>query len=126
MARRCPECNQIIQEPGTENQNRAMHALLTEYYKTGMHSAPEGYTLPMFKVYMKLQYGPDAYEMEFKGKSIMVPKSWSNYTKRERMVFIDGLLAEIFQTVRPLTWKLQEIIQGMEYGKEEQLQTAER
>lgn len=112
---KCPKCG-YVEPVGTDEQNKAMHSLLAEYYKTGLHSAPEGYTLPEFKIYCKLQYGPEAYKMEFDGHEILVPKSWSHYTKTERREFIDLLLAEIFQTVRPLTKKLQEIIGGMQDG----------
>jgi hypothetical protein len=109
---KCPKCG-YLEPAGTDEQNRAMHALLNEYYKTGLHSAPDGYTLAEFKVYMKLQYGPEAYKMEFDGHEILVPKSWSHYTKNERKEFIDMLLAEILQTVSPLPKKMQEIIGGM-------------
>jgi hypothetical protein len=101
-------------EPGTEEQNRAMHALLSAYYVTGMHSAPEGYTLAEFKIFMKLQYGPSS-EIEYKGQAVKVPKSWAEYSKRERMDFIDALISEIHQSgAYAESEKIREIISGME------------
>lgn len=101
------------QSPGTENQNRAMHALMAEYYKTGLHSAPEGCTLDAFKVYLKCLYGP-VYEIDLEGQPVKVPKSWANYSKQERCYFIDGLISEINQsgafTESP---RIREIIAGM-------------
>ena len=100
-------------KPGTEEQNRAMHALLTAYYVTGMHSAPEGYTLDAFKVYMKLRYGP-VYQIEIDGQNVRVPKSWSDYSKDERREFIDGLISEINQSdAFAASEKIREIIEGM-------------
>jgi hypothetical protein len=101
------------EDPGTEQQNRFMHSLLTAYYKTGMHSAPERYTLAEFKIYMKVQFGL-CYEMEIRGKLTLVPVSWTDYNKEERQIFIDGLLSEILQVVCPLTKEIEEIIRGAE------------
>jgi hypothetical protein len=99
---------------GTEEQNRAMHSLLTEYYKSGYHSAPEGYTLAQFKIWMKLQYGP-VYDMYIDGKDIKVPKSWSDYSKQERSDFIDGLVSEVKQSGAYNDFvKIREILDGME------------
>lgn len=100
--------------PGTEEQNRAMHSLLKEYYVSGFHSAPEGCTLEAFKLYIKIQYGP-CLEMDYQGRPVRVPKSWSDYTKQERSDLIDGLVAEIHQTgAFAACPKLQEIIAWME------------
>jgi len=100
-------------KPGTEEQNRAMHALLTAYYVTGLHSAPEGYTLDAFKIYMKLRYGP-VYQIEIEGQNVRVPKSWSDYDKDERRNFIDGLISEINQSgAFSASDKIREIILGM-------------
>lgn len=100
--------------PGTEEQNRAMHALLMEYYKTGLHSAPEGTTLAEFKIFMKIEYGP-CYECEYKGHQIKAPKSWADYSKDERRDFIDGLISEIHQSCAySESDRIQEIIEGME------------
>jgi hypothetical protein len=104
--------------PGTEQQNRAAHALLTEYYRTGMHSAPDGTTLAEFKTQMKCQYGPVS-TVEYKGSVYMVPKSWSEYSKAERMIFLDGLISEIHQSGANVDPRIQEILAGMEEIKEQ-------
>lgn len=101
------------ESPGTEAQNRAMHALMSEYYKTGLHSAPEGYTLDAFKIYLKCLYGP-VYDMDLEGRPVKVPKSWSHYSKQERGDFIDGLISEINQSgAFAESARIQEIIAGM-------------
>lgn len=100
--------------PGTEQQNRAMHALLCAYYLTGMHSAPEGCTLDDFKIYMKVQYGP-CYEMDYQGRQVRVPKSWADYSKQERVEFIDALISEINQSgAYSASQKIRDIIAGMQ------------
>lgn len=100
--------------PGTEEQNRAMHSLLKEYYVSGFHSAPEGCTLEAFKLYIKIQYGP-CHEMDYQGRPVRVPKSWADYTKQERSDLLNGLISEIHQTgAFAACPKLQEIIAGME------------
>ena len=114
MKKICELCGQTISSPGTEQQNRAAHALMKEYYISGMHSAPDNYTLEMFKVYLKCLYGPPEYTIEVKGKTKSVLKSWRNYTTKERGEFIDGLLAEMRQACTPLTKKMEKIIGGME------------
>lgn len=99
---------------GTEAQNKAMHSLLTEYYKTGLHSAPEGSTLTVFKEYMKYLYGVSK-KIVIDGKELVSLKSWSSYTMRERKDFIDGLISEIHQAgAYAESSKIQEIIKGME------------
>jgi hypothetical protein len=113
-------CNVKISRPeskGTEEQNRAMHSLLTEYYKTGFSSSPEGCTLAEFKVFMKLQFGP-VYDFHVDCKNIKVPKSWADYSKQERHDFIDGLISEIHQSgAYNHSDKIRQIIEGMELNK---------
>lgn len=100
--------------PGTEQQNRAMHALLQEYYITGMHSAPEGCTFADFKIFMKLEHGP-SWQLDYKGQQVRVPKSWADYTKQERADFITALISEIHQSgAYAESAKIREIISGME------------
>lgn len=100
--------------PGTEEQNRAAHALLTAFYISGYASIPENCTLAEFKIRKKLEFGP-VYEFEHKGQMVQVPKSWSEYSKQERCDFIDGLIAEITQSgALAASPKLQEILAGME------------
>lgn len=100
--------------PGTEEQNRAAHALLTAFYVSGFASIPDNCTLAEFKVRKKLEYGP-VYEFEYRGQTAKIPKSWAEYSKQERIDFIDSLLAEITQSgALAASEKLQEIIKGME------------
>jgi hypothetical protein len=104
--------------PGTDRQNKAAHALLTAYYITGLHSMPEG-TPEDFKNYMKCQYGVK-YEVEIKGQKYTVLKSWADYSREERMTFIDGLISEIHQSgAYAESEKIREIING--FKQEEQL-----
>jgi hypothetical protein len=104
-------------ERGTEQQNRAAHALMSAYYTTGLHSAPGGYTLAEFKIYMKLQYGP-VYEIDTPAGECRVPKSWSDYSKDERREFIDGIISEIHQSgAYAESAKIREIVEGMNEGK---------
>lgn len=99
---------------GTNEQNRAMHALLMAYYMTGKHSAPDGMTFEEFRVYMKLIAGP-CFQMVIRGKETTIPKSWSDYSKAERCDFIDYLISEIHQSgAFNESEKLREIIKGME------------
>lgn len=101
-------------KPGTDAQNKAMHSLLTEYYKTGLHSAPEGSTLTEFKEYMKYLYGISK-KIVIDGKDTILLKSWSDYSVRERREFIDGMISEIHQSGAYVeSLKIQEIIKGME------------
>jgi len=97
---------------GTDSQNKAMHALLMEYYSTGMHSVPEG-TFNDFKDYMKAQYGVFK-EINIKGERYKLLKSWSDYNRDERRAFIDKLISEIHQSgAYNESVKIQEIINGM-------------
>lgn len=102
--------------PGTEEQNRTMHALLQAYYVTGMHSAPEPFnkSLAGFKIWIKSQYGP-CYYYDMDNTQVRVPKSWADYTRSERMNLIDGLISEIKQSnAHNESDKIREILNGME------------
>lgn len=101
---------------GTYEQNAAMHALLQAYYATGMHSAPEPFNknIGLFKLWIKMSHGP-CYTMDMDGKQVSIPKSWSNYTKIERVQLIEGLLIEIYSSgAYSESEKLRKIIKGME------------
>lgn len=99
--------------PGTDEQNRAFHALFTEYYKTGLHSAPEGCTLAEFKNFMKIQYGPHTF-IDVSEERYCVLKSWADYTKHERVAALDGLISEVNQSgAFAESEKIREIIGGM-------------
>ncbi len=111
---------------GSDNQNRAFHALLTEFYKSGLHSydsqedmkysfklraggaeyfgyQEDGYT----HVVEKLEDIPAGVDW------IGLPKSWSNFTKSERQTAIDLVISEGYQAgMNSRHWN--EIIEGME------------
>ena len=134
----------------TQAQNKAFHALITEYYKSGMHSYDK-VDLKQFKKLIKKNLGagfesfiyvemevqdsigylkdpkpaigdaktyldipenvrkdPDHRQM-IRGKL----KSWSDYTKKERMKTMDNLISEMHQ-VGVNTKKFMEILEGME------------
>lgn len=106
------------QNKGTDAQNKAMHSLLKEYYKTGMHSCPTPCTRDKFKYYMKRMHGPIPFFFEIAGNKEVVLKSWADYNKQERSDFIDGLISEIHQSGAYVeSEKIQEIIAGMELNK---------
>ena len=103
--------------PGSERQNRAMHSLLTAFYVSGFASLPENCTLDKFKILKKLAFGP-CYDLEYQGQQVRVPISWSNYSKGDRVEFINCLIAEITQSgALAESPKLQEIIKGMSEEK---------
>jgi hypothetical protein len=98
----------------TEQQNRALHGMITEWYKSGQHNAPEGLSFLEFRLWAKIHYGPEAYKMEYEGREVLVPKSVADYTKDEMINMIDLIKADIQETMRPLTPKMEEIFLGME------------
>ena len=95
----------------TLQQHRAIEAIINEWYKSGQHSAPEGLSLPLFRYWVKCEYGPIIGQHPEIGK---VPKSLAHYTKEEMKDFIDLIKSDILQSMRPLTLKMQEIFRGME------------
>ena len=134
---------------GTEAQNRAFHALLQEYFTSGLFSY-QAKSVDELKRHIKHVYGagveywiavvqsktyPDAghyrktkckTEQEAKGiatnfgtgngaEQIIIPilKSWSKYTKAERMGTMDGLISEMLQAGCN-SKKFEEILEGME------------
>ena len=106
------------EDGGTEQQNRAMHALMTEFFLTGLHSAPETVKDPdQFKLWLKFQIGV-CYEWEHDGRPCLVPKSWAKYTKRERREFIDALISMVNQSgAFAESEKIRTIIEGMQEQK---------
>jgi hypothetical protein len=99
--------------PGTEEQNRAMHALMAAYFITGLHSSPAK-NIAEFKLYLKYQYGP-CFDFTYNGTQVSVPKSWAKYSKKERRDFIDALISEVTQSGAAVeSEKIQEILMGME------------
>ncbi len=133
---------------GTQAQNKAFHALITEYYKSGMHSYDKvdlvqfkklikknlgvgfesfiyvtishshGVYIPIIhdaKIYddipERVRKDPD-HRQTIRGKL----KSWSDYTKKERMKTMDNLISEMHQ-VGVNTKKFMEILEGLEEKK---------
>jgi hypothetical protein len=102
--------------PGSNEQNKLMHALMTEFFLTGMHSSPAK-SIDEFKLWLKCQIGV-CYDYEYQGKMVRVPKSWSLYSKIERMKFIDNLISMVIQSGAVAEdEKIQEILNGLDKGK---------
>lgn len=120
-------------ESGTEAQNKAFHALIGEYWKSGAHSYNAD-SFEHFRDLIKLNLGAGAECFVFatpdgiqRAKTLdEVPeeyrtakycmtklKSWARYTKKERRETIDRLIAEMHQ-VGVNTKKFHEILEGME------------
>lgn len=127
---------------GTSAQNRAFHALLSEYWRSGCHSYAAG-SFDQFKDFIKRDLGAgfDSYVCiirrehgyswaEYKSREEIDQdivardsdgrpmirgklKSWSDYTKSQRRNTIDNLIAEMHQA-GVNTKKFHEILQGME------------
>ena len=115
-------------------RHKAFHALVQEYWKTGLHSYPVT-TFADFREYIKKDLGagfeefcyitPDKKRKKSKERPTEVYvengepfifgrlKSWADYTKRERRETIDRLLAEMYQA-GVNTAHFQEIVKGME------------
>jgi hypothetical protein len=118
---------------GTGAQNRAFHALIGEYFRTGLHSYPAR-TFAEFRDYIKRDLGagfesfvyacPDGVKKvktreeipaEYNNAKFALGrlKSWSDYTVKQRTETIDRLIAEMDQA-GVNTPKYQEIRKGME------------
>jgi hypothetical protein len=115
-------------EDGTDRQNRAWHALVQEYWRSGCHSYVSK-SFSHFRELIKLYLGAGAEKyyslVHDDGRPALNPilryrtKSWKRYTKKERKEAIDRLIAEMEQ-VGVQTPKFYEILQGMEENKTEQ------
>lgn len=95
--------------PGTDRQRKFVHALIGEFYYTGMHSMPEFFRSDPdgFKVYLK--------ELFAKSRDKRTPSSFSKYNKYVRMDFISFIISYIHQSgAYNESKKLQDIIQGAE------------
>ncbi len=104
-------------EPGTEQQNKAMHSLLFEYYASGYHSAPDQCTPEFFKNWMKAKYGV-GWDYDLNGEHYKILKSWSAYTKDERMEFLSKLISEVRQSgAYAEIDRIREIVDGIESEK---------
>jgi len=111
---------------GTDQQNRAFHALLGEFWKSGL-SSYESYDDMKDTIKLRIA-GADEYIFidngkvrhvksldEVKGRYAEVPKSWADFTVEQRRDAIDEVIREA--TVAGInSKKWGEILQGMEDG----------
>lgn len=117
---------------GTGAQNRAFHALVSEYWRTGLHSYPAK-TFDQFRDYIKRDLGagfesfvyatPEGIKKvktreeipaEYNNPTYTMGRllSWSEYTLKQRRETIDKLISEMVQA-GVNTAKFTEIIEGM-------------
>jgi hypothetical protein len=109
-------------DDGTDRQNRAWHALVQEYWRSGCHS----YTAKNFEhfrelIKLYLGAGTEKYYslVGDDGSPSPIPvlgwriKSWARYSKKERKEAIDSLVAEMEQAGVQSN-KFYEILHGME------------
>ena len=109
-------------EDGTNNQNRAWHGLLAEYWRSCCHSYNARNFLH-FRELIKLYLGAGAESyyslVDDNGQPIEKPvvryrvKSWARYSKKERRESIDRLIAEMIQA-GVTSNKFYEILNGLE------------
>jgi hypothetical protein len=111
---------------GTDQQNRAFHALLGEYWKSGL-SSYESYDDMKDTIKLRIA-GADEYIFiengkvrhvksldEVKGRYAEVPKSWADFTLEQRRDAIDEVIREAtIAGVNSKKWD--EIIAGMQDG----------
>ena len=109
---------------GTDSQNRAFHALLGEYWKSGL-SSYESYDDMKDTIKLRIA-GADEYIFidngkvrhaksldEVKGRYAEVPKSWADFTLEQRRDAIDEVIREATMAgVNSRKWD--EIITGMQ------------
>lgn len=132
---------------GTTAQNKAIHALIGEYFKSGVHPVMGGESYDKLRNHLKdkLGAGKEKYFFGYFAGDKMVKgeaKTWqeipeecrtlyhqeqafivgklksiSKYTKKERAEFIDNLITDMTAT-GVNSKKFNEILKGMEDGKE--------
>lgn len=109
---------------GTDQQNRAFHALLGEYWKSGL-SSYESYDDMKDTIKLRIA-GADEYIFidngkvrhaksldDVKGRYAEVPKSWADFTLEQRRDAIDEVIREaVMAGVNSRKWD--EIITGMQ------------
>jgi len=121
---------------GTGAQNRAFHALIGEYFRTGLHSFPAR-SFAEFREYVKRDLGAGFESFIYASPEGVVKvktreeipaeynnskyamgrlKSWADYTLKERRETMDRLISEMNQA-GVNTPKYQEILSGMERKK---------
>lgn len=132
-------------EDGTGEQNRAFHALLQEYWKSGLHPKYGGDPFSVFKDKIKRDLGqgfeayvyadiidgkPRIFQVK---KEAEIPahinndpdrrqmiqgklKSWTKYTMRQRMKLIDNIIDDA-KAAGLNSKKFNEIVEGMQRDK---------
>jgi hypothetical protein len=123
-------------EDGTNRQNRAFHALISEYWRSGAHSYPAK-SFDEFRNMIKRHLGagfeafiyvdpsnPEPVINDAKALTDIPPhiprdlirgrlRSWSDYSKKQRIETIDRLIAEMHEA-GVNTKRFQEILEGMQ------------
>lgn len=120
-------------ENGTEAQNKAFHALVQEYFKSGAYSY-DATDFQSLKNYIKRDLGAgfesyiyateegikktvnlDEIPEKYRNAKYVIGqlKSWSKYTKKERRETMDALIAQM-TLAGVQTRKFYEILKGME------------
>ena len=121
---------------GTNAQNKAFHALVGEYWRSGAHSY-NAHSYDEFRDIIKLKLGAgfESYVyaspegvVKVKTREEIPPeyntrkyamgrlKSWADYTKTERRDTLDRLIAEMLQAGIN-SRKFQEILEGLGHGR---------
>jgi len=100
-------------DEGSDAQNRAFHALCYEYWASGCFSYCAS-TPADLKEAVKYYHGAGLrWTLGADGEEALEMKSWADYTLRERMKTIDGLVKEMHMAGVDSA-KFREILRGME------------
>lgn len=98
--------------PKTDRQNRALHGILHEWYKSGQHNEDQ-VSFNIFRSRIKARWGVSI-DIDLNGTKFKILKSIAEYTKNEMKEFLDGIISEVNQTMIPLSPKMEDIYIGME------------
>ena len=102
-------------------QLRAVHGMINEWYLSGQHSAPETASDGiLFRERVKSECGvvlsmPEGIEdLPYKFQWMCkVLKSVARYNDIEMNNFTNNVMSRIDESMKPLTWKMEEIFKGM-------------
>jgi len=101
-----------VRKPKSIEANNLFHGVLTEYYKSGLHSVR---TWQELKDTLKLRYGAGfLHTLEIDGEQYGILKSVAEYTSQELSELIDGTIKECLQ-VGLDSKKFREILEGIKY-----------
>jgi len=102
-------------DEGSDAQNRAFRALCYEYWASGCFSCCASTPADLKKA-IKYYHGAGLWwALDGDGCETLELKSWGDYTLRERMKTIDGLVKEMHMAGVDSA-KFREILRGMEGG----------